>query len=35
LPAVTVADADHYVPEEQPAEIARLIDEFTTEYHIA
>jgi len=35
LPAVTVADADHYVPEEQPAEIARLIDEFTTEKHIA
>lgn len=35
LPSVTVADADHYVSEEQPAETARLIDEFTTANHIA
>ena len=34
LPTVTVADADHYVPEEQPAATAQLIDEFATENHI-
>jgi 2-(acetamidomethylene)succinate hydrolase len=29
LPAVIVDHADHYVPEEQPAEVARIIREFT------
>lgn len=31
LPAVVVAGADHYVPEEQPGYIARLISEFGAE----
>lgn len=35
LPSVTVADADHYVPEVQPAETARLIEAFATENRIA
>lgn len=29
LPGITVDHADHYVPEEQPAEVARIIREFT------
>ena len=29
LPGVIVDHADHYVPEEQPAEVARIIREFT------
>jgi len=29
LPGVTVDHADHYVPEEQPAEVAQVIREFT------
>jgi 2-(acetamidomethylene)succinate hydrolase len=31
MPGIVVDDADHYVPEEQPAEIARIIREFVTE----
>jgi 2-(acetamidomethylene)succinate hydrolase len=30
LPNAVIADADHYVPEEQPAETARLIAQFAT-----
>jgi 2-(acetamidomethylene)succinate hydrolase len=30
LPAVVVEGADHYVPEERPAEVARIITEFGT-----
>lgn len=35
LPSVTVDGADHYLPEMRPAETARLIDQFTTDNHIA
>lgn len=34
LPSVTVANADHYVPEIQSTEIARLIIEFAVENHL-
>ncbi len=34
LPHAIVADADHYVSEEQPAETARLIDDFVTAHNI-
>jgi len=31
LRAVVVAGADHYVPEEQPGEVAQIIGEFCAE----
>ena len=34
LPSITVAHADHYVPEVRPTEIARLIIEFAAENHL-
>ena len=34
LPSVTVANADHYVPEIRSTEIARVIIEFAAENHL-